>query len=134
MSNHSDPRQPSTAKPYIPPSISSQDLPPDYSSFLAIMFGVAGVMLRRLTFGVTEKFNFPGFRALFQKNILPVWTTDPPNTSMQTIVRPKLALDCMRLDLGRSNFLVADQTYYEVTGEGQFPLEVILSGFHSALP
>ncbi|KAH9329802.1 hypothetical protein KI387_001910, partial [Taxus chinensis] len=46
MSHTSDPRQPSTAKPYKPPSIASQDLPPDYSSFLAIMFGVAGVMLR----------------------------------------------------------------------------------------
>uniref|UniRef100_A0A0D6QRQ4 Protein Asterix n=1 Tax=Araucaria cunninghamii TaxID=56994 RepID=A0A0D6QRQ4_ARACU len=43
---NSDPRQPSTAKPYKPPAISSQDIPPGYSSFLAIMFGVAGVMLR----------------------------------------------------------------------------------------
>lgn len=42
---HSDPRQPSMAKPYTPPAI-SQDLPADYSSFLAIMCGVAGVMLR----------------------------------------------------------------------------------------
>ncbi|GLJ39994.1 hypothetical protein SUGI_0818350 [Cryptomeria japonica] len=49
MSHGSDPRQPSTAKPYKPPSIASQDLPPDYSSFLAIMFGVAGVMLRVLS-------------------------------------------------------------------------------------
>lgn len=42
----SDPRQPSAARPYVPPLLNPQDLPPDYSSFLAILFGIAGVMLR----------------------------------------------------------------------------------------
>ncbi|KAH7283736.1 hypothetical protein KP509_34G021500 [Ceratopteris richardii] len=42
----SDPRLPSAARPYRPPLVNPQDLPPDYSSFLAILFGVAGVMLR----------------------------------------------------------------------------------------
>ena len=42
----SDPRQPSTAKPYAPPKLSPQDLPIDYAGFLAVVFGVVGVMLR----------------------------------------------------------------------------------------
>ncbi|KAI5071701.1 hypothetical protein GOP47_0013952 [Adiantum capillus-veneris] len=42
----SDPRLPSAARPYVPPLLNPQDLPPDYSSFLAILFGIAGVMLR----------------------------------------------------------------------------------------
>ncbi|RWR83206.1 protein Asterix [Cinnamomum micranthum f. kanehirae] len=51
MSSHhassaSDPRQPSTAKPYVPPTIAPQDLPIDYSGFIAIVFGITGVMLR----------------------------------------------------------------------------------------
>jgi hypothetical protein len=41
-----DPRQPSTAKPYSPPKMPPQDLPIDYSGFLAVVFGVFGVMLR----------------------------------------------------------------------------------------
>ncbi|XP_039828509.1 protein Asterix-like [Panicum virgatum] len=41
-----DPRQPSTAKPYAPPKLSPQDLPIDYAGFLAVVFGVVGVMLR----------------------------------------------------------------------------------------
>ena len=41
-----DPRQPSTAKPYAPPKLSPQDLPIDYAGFLAVVFGVIGVMLR----------------------------------------------------------------------------------------
>ncbi|XP_068655471.1 protein Asterix-like [Aristolochia californica] len=41
-----DPRQPSTAKPYVPPTISTQDLPVDYSGFIAMVFGITGVMLR----------------------------------------------------------------------------------------
>ncbi|XP_068657209.1 protein Asterix-like [Aristolochia californica] len=41
-----DPRQPSTAKPYVPPTISPQDLPVDYSGFIAMVFGITGVMLR----------------------------------------------------------------------------------------
>lgn len=41
-----DPRQPSAAKPYAPPKLSPQDLPIDYAGFLAVVFGVFGVMLR----------------------------------------------------------------------------------------
>ncbi|KAM3278195.1 hypothetical protein ACQJBY_045827 [Aegilops geniculata] len=40
-----DPRQPATARPYAPPKLSSQDLPVDYAGFLAVVFGVVGVML-----------------------------------------------------------------------------------------
>ncbi|KAK6925088.1 PAT complex subunit Asterix [Dillenia turbinata] len=48
MSSHnsSDPRQPSAAKPYVPPVVAPQDLPVDYSGFIAIIFGIAGVMFR----------------------------------------------------------------------------------------
>lgn len=41
-----DPRQPSTARQYTPPKLSPQDLPIDYAGFLAVVFGVLGVMLR----------------------------------------------------------------------------------------
>jgi hypothetical protein len=40
-----DPRQPTTARPYAPPKLSSQDLPVDYAGFLAVVFGVVGVMM-----------------------------------------------------------------------------------------
>ncbi|CAK9147981.1 unnamed protein product [Ilex paraguariensis] len=51
MSSHNsnsanDPRQPSSAKPYVPPVVPQQDLPVDYSGFIAVIFGVAGVMFR----------------------------------------------------------------------------------------
>ncbi|GAV59839.1 UPF0139 domain-containing protein [Cephalotus follicularis] len=52
MSSHNqstsvnDPRQPSAAKPYVAPVVSPQDLPIDYSGFVAIVFGVFGVMFR----------------------------------------------------------------------------------------
>ncbi|MCO5583580.1 hypothetical protein L7F22_037493 [Adiantum nelumboides] len=42
----SDPRLPSAARPYVPPLLNPQDLPPDYSSFLSILFGIARIMLR----------------------------------------------------------------------------------------
>ncbi|XP_006650613.1 protein Asterix [Oryza brachyantha] len=42
----SDPRMASTARPYTPPKLSPQDLPIDYAGFLAVVFGVVGVMLR----------------------------------------------------------------------------------------
>ncbi|XP_072956644.1 protein Asterix [Typha angustifolia] len=45
-SSASDPRQPSTAKPYVPPTLSPQDLPIDYAGFLAVVLGVTGVMFR----------------------------------------------------------------------------------------
>jgi hypothetical protein len=41
-----DPRQPDKARQYVPSVIAAQDLPPDYSSLLAIVCGIAGVMLR----------------------------------------------------------------------------------------
>ncbi|OAY63132.1 protein Asterix [Ananas comosus] len=41
-----DPRKPSTARPYVPPTISPQDLPIDYAGFLAVVLGVTGVMFR----------------------------------------------------------------------------------------
>ncbi|KAG6548391.1 hypothetical protein Mapa_010170 [Marchantia paleacea] len=41
-----DPRQPTAAKPYVHPVTNPVDLPPDYSSLLAVIFGAVGVMLR----------------------------------------------------------------------------------------
>ena len=52
MSSHNntatanDPRQPSAAKPFVAPMVSPQDLPVDYSGFIAVILGVAGVMFR----------------------------------------------------------------------------------------
>lgn len=48
-SSANDPRQPSAAKPYSPPMVLPQDLPVDYAGFIAVIFGVAGVMFRVLT-------------------------------------------------------------------------------------
>ncbi|XP_038725892.1 protein Asterix-like [Tripterygium wilfordii] len=45
-SSANDPRQPSTARPYVAPLISTQDLPIDYYGFIAVVFGVVGVMFR----------------------------------------------------------------------------------------
>ncbi|XP_043723747.1 protein Asterix [Telopea speciosissima] len=45
-SSASDPRQPLTAKPYVPPTVASQDLPINYAGFIAMIFGVAGVLFR----------------------------------------------------------------------------------------
>lgn len=45
-----DPRQPSAAKPYVAPAVSPQDLPVDYSGFIAVVFGIAGVMFRVFLF------------------------------------------------------------------------------------
>ena len=47
-SSANDPRLPSAAKPYVPPTLSPQDLPIDYAGFLAVVFGVVGVTLRVL--------------------------------------------------------------------------------------
>lgn len=41
-----DPRQPSAAKPYVAPVVPPENLPIDYSGFIAIIFGVAGAMFR----------------------------------------------------------------------------------------
>lgn len=43
-STANDPRMPSAAKPYVSPTISPQDLPIDYAGFLAVIFGVFGVI------------------------------------------------------------------------------------------
>ncbi|XP_030440061.1 protein Asterix [Syzygium oleosum] len=45
-SNMNDPRQPLAAKPFKAPMVSPQDLPVDYTGFIAVVFGVAGVMFR----------------------------------------------------------------------------------------
>ncbi|KAH6797297.1 asterix-like protein [Perilla frutescens var. hirtella] len=45
-SQNNDPRLPSAARPYKPPIISQQDLPVDYSGFIAVVFGVFGAMFR----------------------------------------------------------------------------------------
>ena len=47
-SSANDPRQPSAAKPYVPPVVAAHDLPVDYSGFIAVMCGVFGVMFRVL--------------------------------------------------------------------------------------
>merc|ERR1712183_553799 len=52
MSSHgnsnsaNDPRMPSAAKPFVAPLVNPQDLPVDYSGFIAVIFGIAGVMFR----------------------------------------------------------------------------------------
>ncbi|XP_061341112.1 protein Asterix [Gastrolobium bilobum] len=43
---NNDPRMPSAAKPYVAPPVSPQDMPIDYAGFIAVLFGVAGVMFR----------------------------------------------------------------------------------------
>ncbi|WRX18876.1 PAT complex subunit Asterix - like 1 [Theobroma cacao] len=40
-----DPRQPSAAKPFVAQPMSPQDLPVDYSGFIAVVFGIAGYKL-----------------------------------------------------------------------------------------
>lgn len=56
-SNMNDPRQPLAAKPFKAPMVSPQDLPVDYSGFIAVVFGVAGVMFRVLI-GASKYFCF----------------------------------------------------------------------------
>ncbi|CDP01210.1 unnamed protein product [Coffea canephora] len=50
MSSHAqqpnDPRLPSAARPYKAPVVAPQDLPIDYSGFIAVIFGVFGAMFR----------------------------------------------------------------------------------------
>ncbi|CAH9092720.1 unnamed protein product [Cuscuta europaea] len=41
-----DPRLPSAAKPYKQQAVAPQDLPVDYSGFIAVVFGVFGAMFR----------------------------------------------------------------------------------------
>nr|GMC74191.1 protein Asterix [Ipomoea batatas] len=48
-SQGNDPRLPSAAKPYKPQPVASQDLPMDYSGFIAVVFGVFGAMFRYKT-------------------------------------------------------------------------------------
>ncbi|XP_031259168.1 protein Asterix [Pistacia vera] len=51
MSSHNsasanDPRQPSTAKPFVATPVAPQELPIDYAGFIAVVFGIVGVMFR----------------------------------------------------------------------------------------
>lgn len=41
-----DPRQPSAARRYVAQAIAPENLPIDYAGFIAIVFGVVGVMFR----------------------------------------------------------------------------------------
>ncbi|KAK4482045.1 hypothetical protein RD792_011608, partial [Penstemon davidsonii] len=45
-SQSNDPRQPSAARPYKQPIVAPEDLPVDYSGFIAVVFGVFGAMFR----------------------------------------------------------------------------------------
>ncbi|CAM8929710.1 hypothetical protein QQ045_021645 [Rhodiola kirilowii] len=45
-STANDPRQPSAAKPFVATPTAPQDLPIDYAGFIAVVFGIAGVMFR----------------------------------------------------------------------------------------
>lgn len=45
-SSANDPRQPLAAKPYTPRPVAPEDLPVDYSGFIAVILGVSGVMFR----------------------------------------------------------------------------------------
>ncbi|KAL0384897.1 UNVERIFIED_CONTAM: protein Asterix [Sesamum radiatum] len=45
-SQSNDPRQPSAARPFRPSMIPPQDLPVDYSGFVAVIFGVFGAIFR----------------------------------------------------------------------------------------
>lgn len=45
-SSANDPRLPSAAKPYTPRPVAPEDLPVDYSGFIAVILGVSGVMFR----------------------------------------------------------------------------------------
>ncbi|XP_011087307.1 protein Asterix [Sesamum indicum] len=45
-SQSNDPRQPSAARPFRPSMIPPQDLPIDYSGFVAVIFGVFGAIFR----------------------------------------------------------------------------------------
>ncbi|XP_024393925.1 protein Asterix [Physcomitrium patens] len=47
MADKSDPRMPTAVKHYVAPLVNPNDLPPDYSSLLAIIFGILGVMMRQ---------------------------------------------------------------------------------------
>ncbi|PIN10291.1 putative membrane protein [Handroanthus impetiginosus] len=45
-SQNNDARLPSAATPYKPPVVAPQDLPVDYSGFIAVIFCVFGAMFR----------------------------------------------------------------------------------------
>ncbi|KAL7139331.1 hypothetical protein ABFS83_09G043600 [Erythranthe nasuta] len=45
-SQSNDPRLPSAARPNKQPVVAPQDLPVDYSGFIAVIFGVFGAMFR----------------------------------------------------------------------------------------
>lgn len=61
-SQSNDPRLPSAARPYKPPIIAPQDLPVDYSGFIAVVFGVFGAMFRvRNHFALSPIYVFPQY-------------------------------------------------------------------------
>ncbi|KAG0492656.1 hypothetical protein HPP92_005769 [Vanilla planifolia] len=45
-SSAADPRQPASAKPFALQTIAPEDLPFDYAGFLAVIFGITGLMFR----------------------------------------------------------------------------------------
>jgi len=47
MADKSDPRLPSAVRYYVPPIVNPNDLPPDYSSLAAMVFGILGVMMKQ---------------------------------------------------------------------------------------
>ncbi|KAK9162241.1 hypothetical protein Syun_003143 [Stephania yunnanensis] len=47
-------------QPYVPPTVSPQDLPVDYSGFIAIIFGVAGFMFRTSLDGLAKEVSVNG--------------------------------------------------------------------------
>lgn len=61
MADKSDPRMPTAVKHYVAPLVNPNDLPPDYSSLLAIIFGILGVMMRVSLFGQLHRYCF-GYR------------------------------------------------------------------------
>lgn len=63
-----DPRQPSAAKPYVAPVVPPENLPIDYSGFIAIIFGVAGAMFRVLRLLYLS--SFESIDLLFPTNLM----------------------------------------------------------------
>ncbi|KAL5987813.1 hypothetical protein ACLOJK_035567 [Asimina triloba] len=78
MSSHhgssaNDPRQPSSARPYVPPTVAPQDLPVDYAGFIAIVFGVTGVMFRMIYGRIDQK--APSFPSSYSSLVVD-WAVD----------------------------------------------------------
>ncbi|KAG9154784.1 hypothetical protein Leryth_014277 [Lithospermum erythrorhizon] len=69
-----DPRQPSAARPYKQPLVAPQDLPVDYSGFIAVIFGVFGAMFKVWYYGVSNKLSgigkSPGYETLIGHGLI----------------------------------------------------------------